>query len=479
MTRLRSWSARHADEARYRWIVFAAVVTGTFMVNVDSSIMNVALPALERDFHAGPSTLQWVISAYLLMITGILPIVGSLSDRLDRKPVFIVGVAVFTIGSILCAFSDSISQLIVYRVIQSLGGSVIMGNVMSIVSYVFPSGQRGRPLGVIGSVVAAGTIVGPSLGGILIAAYGWRSIFWVNVPIGILSVLASMVLLMPIRAAKVARKFDGAGAGLFFVGIVSLMLLISEGQIWGWTSPWSVTAFLLSVAALGGFIRQELKSPSPVIDLSLFRSPSFTLGNIAGYLSYVMIMIPSFLLPLYMHDVLHIPTAHIGLLLTPQAISVILFSPVGGWIADRFGTNWPATFGLLVGTLGLGLMALLTRSSSYLDIVTAVAVFGMGMGLFTSPNSVSVLESAPVEKSGLIGSLMATIRNFGRVSGVAVTVLLLQMSGESLQSGAGFAKASSFTLIVAVGIGLLGTLFTLSRLFVRNNRLQSVSDSNG
>lgn len=470
MKLLLTWRESHIGSAWYRWVVFATVVTGTFMVNVDSSVMNVALPVLEREFHSGPEVLQWVISAYLLMITGILPVVGSLSDRLDRKRVFIVGVTIFTCGSVLCAFSDSIAQLIIYRIVQSVGGSVIMGNVMSIVSYIFPAGQRGRPLGLVGSVVAAGTIVGPSLGGILISIYGWRSIFWVNVPIGIISIIASIVVLMPIRSDKVSKRFDTIGAGLFFVGIVSLMLLISEGQTWGWTNTKSVVALCVSVITLTSFIWQELKSKNPVIELSMFRSRTFTLGNLAGYLSYVMMMIPGFLLPLYMHDVLHIPTSHIGLLLTPQAVSMILLSPVGGWMADKFGSNWPATSGLLLATIGLGFMAMLNTKSTYVDIVIALSIFGLGMGLFTSPNNVSVLESVPIEKSGMTGSLMATIRNFGRVSGVAGTVLFLQISGDNLQSVHGFAAASSFTFFMALVIGLVGTMLTMTRLLMRTKK---------
>ena len=477
MNREVNFQMQYVHKPWYRWIMFATVVTGTLMVNIDSSIMNVAIPVLEREFQVGPQVLQWVISAYLLVITGILPVVGTLSDRLNRKSVFIVGVAVFTGGSVLCAFSGSIEQLILFRILQSIGGSIIMGNVMSIVSYIFPAGQRGRPLGLIGSVVAAGTIVGPSLGGIFISMYGWRSIFWVNVPIGILSVAASILLLIPIRSDKPPRKFDTAGSILFFVGIVSLMLVISEGQTWGWTDIRTLVAFTLSVVTLAMFLRHELKFESPVIELGLFRSGTFTLGNLAGYLSYIMMMMPGFLLPLYMHDVLHISTAHIGLLLTPQAISMILFSPVGGWMADKYGANWPATLGLLVATLGLGSMALLNTSSSYLDIVIALSVFGLGMGIFTSPNNVSVLESAPVEKSGLTGSLIAAVRNFGRVSGVAFAVLFLQISGENLRSSSGFAKASSFAFTVAVLIGVVGTVLTATRLFVGPKRARLTQES--
>ncbi len=477
MNRESSWQSRHATKPWYRWMMFATVVTGTFMVNIDSSIMNVAIPVLEREFHTGPEVLQWVISAYLLVITGILPVIGTLSDRLNRKVIFIVGVSVFTFGSVLCAFSNSVEELILFRVVQSIGGSIIMGNVMSIVSYIFPAGQRGRPLGLIGSVVAAGTIVGPSLGGIFISLYGWRSIFWVNVPVGILSVAASIFLLIPIRSDKLPRKFDTIGSILFFVGIVSLMLVISEGQSWGWTNPRILAAVVLSVVALAVFLKHEFNFESPVIELTLFRSRAFALGNLAGYLSYIMMMMPGFILPLYMHDVLDISTAHMGLLLTPQAISMILFSPVGGWIADKYGANWPATLGLAMATVGLGMMALLNSSSSYVAIVVALSVFGLGMGVFTSPNNVSVLESAPVEKSGLTGSLMAAVRNFGRVSGVALAVLFLQASGSNLNSSAGFARASSFAFSIAVLIGFMGTSLTITRLFIRTKKVAITAGS--
>ena len=465
MSRVESFSQRYSEAAWYRWIVFATVVTGTFMVNVDSSVMNVTLPVLEEEFHQGAQTLQWVISAYLLMVTGILPIIGSLSDRLNRKTVFITGVSIFTVGSILCAFSQTVDELILFRVIQSIGGAVIMGNVMSIVSYTFPPGQRGRPLGVIGSVVAVGTIVGPALGGILVASYGWRSIFWINVPVGVVSVLASLFVLRTIRSNPSSRRFDSLGAGLFFIAIVTLMLVISEGTSWGWVSAPSLAMLTISVLSWGGFIWQEMRSSSPVIELRLFRSSPFVLGNMAGYLSYVMMMFPGILLPLYMHFVLHVPTAHMGLLLTPQAISMVVFSPLGGFLADKFGTRVPAAVGLAIGAVGLGLMAMLGTKATYLAIVIALSVFGLGMGLFTSPNNVSVLESVPIEKSGLTGSLIATVRNFGRVSGVAFAVLLLQLSGTDLSSSRGFQQASSFAFYIGVAIGMVGVVLTVVRLF--------------
>ncbi len=458
------WRTTHADASWFRWLIFGTVASGTFMVNVDGSVMNVALPALERQFEVGPALLQWVISGYLLIITGILPVVGALSDRLNRKRVFLAGVFIFTGGSILCAFSSTIDELILFRIFQSLGGAIIMGNVMSIIAHIFPAGQRGRPIGLIGSVVAAGTIVGPSVGGLLIAAYGWPSVFWVNVPVGVVSIVMTLIVLDRMVSNQSPERFDSIGAILFFVGIVSLMIFVSEGTTWGWTSVSSWLSLALSIAALSLFIWRELRAASPVIELSLFRSGAFSVGNIAGYISYVMFMFPGFILPLYMQHVLHIPTAHIGLLLTPQAVCMIVVSPFGGRLTDKIGANWPAFAGMAIGTVGLWMMTRFTSATSYVDIVIALSVFGSGMGLFTSPNTVAVLESVPIAKSGLTGSLIATVRNFGRVSGIAVAVLLLQSAGANIATVQGFTMATAYAFTGSVMIGAIGVLLSASRL---------------
>ncbi len=464
METLTRWRTTYANASWFRWVIFGTVASGTFMVNVDGSVMNVALPALERQFAVGPALLQWVISGYLLIITGILPVVGALSDRLNRKRVFLAGVFIFTTGSVLCAFSSTIDELILFRIFQSLGGAIIMGNVMSIIAHIFPAGQRGRPIGLIGSVVAAGTIVGPSVGGLLIAAYGWPSVFWVNVPVGAVSIVMTLIVLDRMVSNQSTERFDGMGAILFFVGIVSLMIFVSEGTTWGWTSVSSWLSLVLSIAALSLFIWRELRAASPVIELSLFRSGAFSVGNVAGYISYVMFMFPGFILPLYMQHVLHIPTAHIGLLLTPQAVCMIIVSPFGGRLTDKIGANWPAFAGMVTGTAGLWMMTRFTPATSYTDIVIALSVFGAGMGLFTSPNTVAVLESVPIAKSGLTGSLIATVRNFGRVSGIAVAVLLLQSAGANLATVQGFTMATAYAFTGSVMIGAIGVLLSASRL---------------
>lgn len=448
----------------YPWLVFFSVTTGTFMVNVDSSILNVALPVLGKTFEAPPHMVQWVITGYLLVITSILPVIGRLSDLKGRKYFFVSGVGLFTIGSVLTAFSPTLLWMVLFRIVQGVGGGMIMGNVMSIVADTFPRGKRGRPLGIIGSIVAAGTIAGPALGGMLIAAWGWRSIFWINVPIGLISVAASSILLAPpIRKGEAAEegdaaRFDFIGGVVFFAAVTSLLLLISNGYQWGWMSGPGL--LMLGIAAGGwvGFIWREWSTDNPLIDLSLFGNLRFTIGNITGFLSFILMMLPSILLPLFLDHVRHISISNIGLIMSVQAIAMIISSPLSGWVADRYGNAWPSIAGLSAAAAALGLMSRFGGGTSVMEVVLTLGLFGTGMGFFQSPNNVAVLESVPSSKTGLTGSLMATIRNFGRVTGVSLTVLLFQVGSAGHSSAAGYREGITFVFLIGLAIAVAAIL---------------------
>ncbi len=449
----------------YRWLVFVTVVIGTFMVNVDSSIVNVALPILQLQYRVTAGVLQWVVTGYLLMITAILPMLGSLSDRLDRKKMFITGILVFTIASALCAVSPDFYGLVVFRFIQAIGGALIQANVMSIVSFTFPEGQRGRPLGLIGSVVAIGTIVGPALGGILIAAMGWRSIFWVNVPFGILSVILSVIILKPISKGIGIREFDWWGSGWFFVATMTLMVLISNGGSFGWTSLTSILLLLVSTVSWVAFIRREWRHLHPLIELSMFRLPQFSVGNVVGYLSYVVMMFPALILPLYLHQVVHMPVSQMGLILMAQSIVMVLFAPIGGWFSDKIGPYFPTVSGMILVTLAMLTMYFMGQYGNYLMIIGGQALLGAGLGLFTSPNNVVVLESVPIQKTGLTGSLIATIRNFGRVTGVAIAMLLFQLAVGNLvhYPATDFIHGLHLVFGGGIALGVVGTVMVSLR----------------
>ncbi len=452
-------------KSAYRWMVFVTVVIGTFMVNVDSSIVNVALPILQLQYRVTAGVLQWVVTGYLLMITAILPMLGSLSDRLDRKKMFITGILVFTIASALCAISPDFYGLVVFRFIQAIGGALIQANVMSIVSFTFPEGQRGRPLGLIGSVVAIGTIVGPALGGILIGILGWRSIFWVNVPFGVLSVVLSVIILPPISKGIGIKGFDWWGSGWFFVATMSLMVWISNGGSFGWTSLTSILLLLISALSWAAFIRWEWRHQRPLIELSMFRMPQFSIGNIVGYLSYVVMMFPAMILPLYLHQVVHMPVSLMGLILMAQSVVMVLFAPIGGWLSDHIGPYFPTVSGMTLVTLSMLTFYFMGDSGNYLMIVGGQALLGAGLGLFTSPNNVVVLESVPIQKTGLTGSLIATIRNFGRVTGVAFAMLLFQLAVGNLvhYPAADFIHGLQLVFEGGIAFSIVGTVMVTLR----------------
>lgn len=449
------------EVVRNPWFIFIVVTIGTFMVNIDSTMINVALPTLEATFQVSLDQLQWVIVIYLLMITSILPFIGKLSDEKGRKKFFIMGVAIFIVASAGSAFSQNLLTLIVTRAIQAFGGAMIMGNVMGIVANVFPLGNRGRPLGMIGAVVALGTIVGPSIGGSLIEHFSWRAIFFINVPLGIISIIGSIILLPPLLPHKQTETaYDIRGALLFFLAMSTLLLVLTNSERIGWTNP--VTIGLMTVSLLGWilFIWAEKHAENPMIELSFFMNKYFTINSIGNFAFYYLMMSTYVLLPLFHHHVLHLPVAQIGLLMTPQAVVMIIFAPLSGWLSDRIGTLIPSVTGMGVIAISVFLMSRFNETTTLGSITFVMALIGLGFALFGSPNNVSIIESLPPENAGIAGSLVATIRNFGQVSGTAVGILLLNHGLDRFNGNHVAANASVFTISAVVALSIFILLST-------------------
>lgn len=440
------------------WIIFLFVTIGTLMVNIDSSIINVALPTLQKTFDAPIIQVQWVITIYLLVITGTLPFVGKLSDEKGRKKFFLWGTAIFILGSALSGFASSITMLIVARAVQGIGGSLIMGNVMGIVANTFAQGNRGKALGTIGAVVAAGTIVGPALGGFLIDQFGWRFIFWINVPLGIISIFGTAYFMPPLDTNTgngQKPRYDIAGSILFFLATSTLLYLLSNAEDVGWSSIMGITLMIISGLSWVLFFFAERKAASPMVDLAFFKNPQFTIGIISLFMYYYLMMSAYVLLPLYFDYFLSIPVLYIGFLMTPQAIVMIIVSPVSGWLSDRIGTLIPSIIGMLIVTLDLWWMISFNEQTTYFEIVMTMAVLGIGFSMFASPNNVSILESLPASKSGIVGSLIATMRNFAQVTGTAVSILLFNFGISRFND---YDQAMDLAFTISVVIGIITTL---------------------
>ncbi len=462
-------------------LAFISLNLGIFMVNVDSSVLHIALPVLEQTFHTSLRGLQWIILGYLILITGILPTIGKLSDRVGKKKIYIIGLCCFTAGSVLCANTFTLWQLVIFRMIQAIGASMIMANAMSLVSLIFPKGQKGRALSGISSVIALATIAGPAIGGFILSLFGWRSIFWIHVPLGILAVYLSSVYLDDRHPSNQAFKpgpFDIKGSVSFLGGTASLLVLLSEGTAWGWTSHLSLFVFALTVGCWFYFLYRERKVKAPLLNLAFFKQASFLVGNIASYISFVLIMLPSIVLPLYMAHILQLSVERIGFIMAAQAIVIILISPISGWLSDKYHQTLPALIGMLLCAVSLGLMGTFHDGTSIYLLVLSLSLFGGGLGFFQVSNNLLVLGRIPPEHNGQVGSIMATVRNFGRVTGVTFAIMFYQpVTGHAgdpaIDYSAHIDRVFLFgMLLAAFNMCLVGYLFVAQRKQVQSNTIK-------
>ncbi|MGZ3678167.1 MAG: MFS transporter [Ktedonobacterales bacterium] len=409
-----------SGERANKWAVFGIVATGIFMSTLDSSIVNISLPTIARYFGVPLSgAIEWVIISYLVVIAAVLLSIGRLADIIGRKPIWAAGLAIFTIGSALCGAAPSLGFLIAARGFQGLGGAMLFAISPAMVTAAFPREERGRALGLNAVIVALGVSAGPTIGGILTESFSWRSIFYVNVPIGIVGfILTLRILTEPIRRGR--GSFDPIGAVLLAVGLASLTLGLSFGTEIGWSSPLLKGLLALAVVALVAFVFVETRVPDPLVDLGLLRNRVFASANISLVLSFLALFAVSFLMPFYLEELRQFSTLQAGLLLTPLPLAIAVVAPLSGTLADRIGTRWLAAAGLSLGCIGLILISQLGVRSSVFDIIWRLAITGVGQGLFQSPNNSALIGSAPESRRGVASGFLAT----GRVIGQSLSVAL-------------------------------------------------------
>lgn len=409
-----------AQQAPSKWTVFAILAVGIFMATLDSSIVNISLPTIARYFGVPLSgAVEWVIIAYLVVIAGVLLTTGRLADMIGRKPIWVAGLIIFTTGSAICGASLSLGMLIAARALQGLGGAFIMAVSPAMLTSAFPPTERGRALGMNAVIVALGVSVGPTLGGIITEHFTWRWIFYVNLPLGILGVMATLRILQEKRPRGYGR-FDPWGALFLAIGLVALTIGLSFGQEWGWNSPLLITTLVVAVIALAIMVIIEHRVSNPVIDFALLRHRVFLSANISLVLSFLALFAVSFMLPFYLEQLRGFSTEQAGLLLTPLPLAIAVLAPLSGSLADRIGTRWLAAGGLTIACIGLLLISQLNAHSSILDIIWRLVVTGAGQAMFQSPNNSALMGSAPKGQQGSAAGFLAT----GRVIGQSVSVAL-------------------------------------------------------
>src|SRR6266704_3867870 len=334
------------QEHANKWAVLAILAIGIFMATLDTSIVNISLPTIAHYFGVPLNgAIEWVIIAYLVVIAGVLLTTGRFADMIGRKPIWVAGLIIFTVGSATCGASVSLGMLIAARALQGLGGAFIMAVSPAMLTNAFPASERGRALGMNAVIVALGVSVGPTLGGLITESFTWRWIFYVNIPFGILGVILTLRVLTE-RMHKNTGRFDPVGAVLLGIGLIALTLGLSFGQEWGWNSPLLIGTLVVSVLALTAMVIVELRVSNPIIDFSLLRRRVFLSANISLILSFLALFAVSFMLPLYLEELPGFSTEQAGLLLTPLPLTIAVLALFSGALADRIGTRWLAAGGL-------------------------------------------------------------------------------------------------------------------------------------
>ena len=456
-------SACEQPEPR-RAVIVAALAIGIYLAALDISIVNAVLPVVAEAFGTDLAAIQWVATIYLLVQSALLLAVGRLGDLWGHRRAYLVGLAVFVVGSLFCGLASSMPFLVAGRAIQAIGASLIFANLAVILTYVFPPEQRGRAVGLQATIVYVGLATGAPLGGWLTEALGWRWVFFVNVPIGAIALLVGWRVALSVAPAERRERFDLVGSVVYALGLGLLLLGLNQGHSWGWTSTAFVGCLLLAVALLAGWAALELRQPSPMIDLRLFGQRAFAAPIVSALLCYTSIS-ATFLLPFALIQGRGLSPAQVGLILTCQPIIMALTAAISGPLSDRVGERAPATAGMLIVSIGLLLLSSLDAATPIELIAAVLLLTGLGIGLFTSPNSSAVLGAVSAERRGVANGVLGTARTLGMLLGIglagAVYTTTLSSSGEPGPQE--ILQAADVALLVASGVALLGALSSATR----------------
>lgn len=403
---------------RQRWLVFAAICSGIFLDSKEATIVLVILPALVDELQADFTLVQWVVLSFTLTKTAIILSVGRLGDMIGKRPVFLGGTVAFMVGSILSGMAPNIELLLLFRVIQAIGGAFATALSMGIVTEIFPASERGKALGLFSAAVSLGGIAGPFLGGVLLEFLSWRWIFFVGSPISCVSFFLAWRY-MPDTNPGVKQRFDWTGSVLFAAFLLTFMLSLTFGHRFGYRSTSILALFAVSLLALVLFVRTERRLKDPLLDLSVFRNAQFSLNLSMRFISYIVLGGVYLLLPFYLTNLLRLEPVVVGLLLTTTWVSFGIASPFAGTLSDRFGYRRIAGAGLFLMAVGCYTVSTLNDDTSILGYVLRVATLGLGMGLFQSPNNSAVMGSVPRERLGVVSGINVIGRTLGRTSGIA------------------------------------------------------------
>jgi EmrB/QacA subfamily drug resistance transporter len=456
-----------------KWLILFSVSVSIFMATLDGSIVNIALPVIARELTASISSVQWVVTSYLLTISVLLLVWGKISDMYGKKKIFLFGFIIFTLGSVMCGYSQNLGFLVFSRVVQAVGASAMMALSQGIVTATFPPQERGRALGINGTTVAIGTLVGPSLGGVLVHMSGWQTIFFINIPVGIIGCIMTVLIIPEFRERTENSKFDVKGSLLLAFCIMFLflgLLFLQDNIITLYTFlPLLSIAIILTIY----FLKYEMRAANPLLELSLFRSHVFSLGIVSAFLSFVAAFSTNLFIPFYLQYILGFNTLRAGLLISFNPATLAIFAPISGWLSDKISYKPLTAIGLSLNTIAYLIFTTVNSATPPAKIALLMALLGFGSAMFQSPNTSSIMGSVKRNQLGVAGGMNALFRNLGMVSGATLSVLLFNaitkmdvnsfagiMTGSTAVS---FMKGFRAVLIFAALSCFMSTLFCFSR----------------
>jgi EmrB/QacA subfamily drug resistance transporter len=418
-----------------KWLVFSLVAAGVFMSTLDSSIVNIALPAIMDDFQVALTVIEWVPMIYLLTVSSLLLTFGRLSDIRGRRLVYCGGFIIFSTGSLLCGLSGGAPTLIAARTLQGVGAAMLMACSPALVVDAFPISERGRALGMVGMVVAAGLTTGPALGGLILEHFSWRVIFYINVPIGIMVTIAALRILPPMPDTKEHEPLDWIGALLLAVCFCAFIAGLSYFHQWGVTSIKMGVALLLLLSSATGLAWVETRSAHPIFAPSLLRIRLFVLPVAAAVILFISLFFITFLMPFYMVHPLAFSMNHVGVTMMIPFVFLFFCAPVAGALWDRMGSRLLCTVGMALMAAALFFLSRLTAQATTMDMAWRLALAGIGIAVFISPNSAAAMSAVPPRHRGIASGSVATARNLGMVIGVASAGLIFNNTFRHLNHG--------------------------------------------
>ena len=457
-----------------RGAILAAVMAGAILGPIDGSIVNVVLPTLSSSFGASLAAVQWVPMAYLLASGGLVLVFGRLGDLRGHRRVFLAGLLAFVAASALCAAAPTIGALVAFRALQGVAAAAMMSVPLAILTATFPPAERGRAIGLFAASISIGLAIGPSLGGFLAGTLGWRAAFLVNLPVGLLAFAFARRVLpeVPVRPGRL----DLPGAAAALVALVSLLLLVNLAQEEG-LAPRSAPLLLVALASGALFVARERRTAEPIVDLAIFRNRRVALGAAAAVLNFMSQYVVVFVTPFLLARLFGAGPGRVGLVLTAFPAAVLCVAPFAGALSDRVGSTRPATVGAALSAAACALLATMPPGAGSLDVAWRLSLFGLGTGLFQSPNNSSVMGSAPRAHLGVVGSLLGTSRTLGMVLGVAAAgaVLYAFVPADALRAGSldaaradAFAAGARRAYAAGAAFGLLSALLAAAPAFGRH-----------